>query len=115
VKLDDLRKVLSAGCPVQLSMTTGEAFSKLGRDGIFKDAEPPKGQHGYHAMLIVGYVGNYYIVKNSWGTSWGDQGYSYMPKKVLAGSQPGFIAVMIGKGDDDAPAKGAKGKKSKKS
>ena len=114
VKLDDLRKVLSAGCPVQLSMTTGDAFSKLGRDGIFKDAEPPKGQHGYHAMLIVGYIGNYYIVKNSWGTSWGDQGYSYMPKKVLAGSQPGFIAVMIGKGDDDAPAKGAKGKKSKK-
>ena len=112
VKLDDLRKVLSAGCPVQLSMTTGDAFSKLGRDGIFKDAEPPKGQHGYHAMLIVGYIGNYYIVKNSWGTSWGDQGYCYMPKKVLAGSQPGFIAVMIGKGGDDdvTTAKGSKGK-----
>jgi hypothetical protein len=118
VKLDDLRKVLSAGCPVQLSMTTGDAFSKLGRDGIFKDAEPPKGQHGYHAMLIVGYIGNYYIVKNSWGTSWGDQGYCYMPKKVLAGSQPGFIAVMIGKGGDDAKGskgKGGKGGKSKKS
>ena len=102
--MDDLRKVLSAGCPVQLAMNTGEQFSTLGRDGIFKDAEAPKGQHGCHAMLIVGYIGNFYIVKNSWGTSWGDQGYCYIPKKVLASSDPEFIAIMVG----EAPAKGGK-------
>jgi len=115
VKLDDLRKVLSAGCPVELAMNTGDAFGTLGRDGIFKDAEPPKGKHGCHAMLMVGYIGNYFIVKNSWGTSWGDQGYCYIPKKVLAGSDPEFIAIMVGKGDDDepAPAKAGKGKSAK--
>ena len=112
VKLDDLKKVLSAGCPVELAMNTGEAFSTLGRDGIFKDAEPPKGKHGCHAMLIVGYIGNFYIVKNSWGTKWGDNGYCYMPRKVLAGSNPELIAVMVGQsGDtDEAPAKAGKGK-----
>ncbi len=32
---------------------------------------------GYHAIIIVGYnnSGQYFIVKNSWGTGWGEQGY----------------------------------------
>lgn len=28
-----------------------------------------------HALLIVGFTGNYWIAKNSWGTSWGEDGY----------------------------------------
>ena len=100
IAIDDIRKVLTAGCPVHLAMNTGATFSQVGRDGLFNAAEPPSGQHGRHAMLIVGYVGNYYIVKNSWGEDWGDKGYCYIPKNVLAESDPDLIAVLVKK---DAP------------
>ncbi|MGH9663999.1 MAG: C1 family peptidase, partial [Bryobacteraceae bacterium] len=95
IALDDVRKVLSAGCPVQVSMNTGPAFADTGRDGIFNAAEAPSGQHGRHAMLIVGYIGNFYIVKNSWGADWGDKGYCYIPKAVLVASDPEFVAVLL--------------------
>lgn len=97
IALEDVRKVLSAGCPVHLSMNTGQTFSTVGRDGLFNAAEAPSGAHGRHAMLIVGYIGNFFIVKNSWGADWGDQGYCYIPKNVLAASDPEFVAVLMRK------------------
>jgi Papain family cysteine protease len=95
IALDDVRKALSAGCPVHLGMNTGPVFSNVGRDGLFNAAEPPSGRHGQHAMLIVGYTGNFYIVKNSWGESWGDQGYCYIPKSVLEASDCDFVAALV--------------------
>ena len=46
-------------------------------------------------MLIVGYTGNFYIVKNSWGPDWGDQGYCYIPKSVLEASDCDFVAALV--------------------
>jgi hypothetical protein len=102
ISLDDARKVLSAGCPVHVSINTGAQFSDIGRDGMFNAAEAPSGQHGRHAMLMVGYTGNFYIIKNSWGTDWGDNGYCYVPRKVLEASEPELIAVLVKK-DEEPP------------
>jgi C1A family cysteine protease len=40
---------------------------------------------GGHAVLIVGYNNSTqrFIVRNSWGTNWGDRGYFYMPYQVI--------------------------------
>ncbi len=95
IAIDDVKKALSAGCPIHVAMNTGEAFSNVGRDGQFNAAERPSGRHGRHAMLIVGYTGNFFIVKNSWGTDWGDKGYCYVPKNVLAASEPEFVAMLL--------------------
>ena len=97
IALEDIRKVLSAGCPVHVAMNTGPAFANVGRDGIFNAAEPPSGRNGRHAMLIVGYTGNFYTLKNSWGENWGDKGYGYVPKNVLADSDAEFVAALVKK------------------
>ena len=93
IALDDVKRALSAGCPVHVAMNTGSAFSNVGRDGVFNAAEPPSGRHGRHAMLIVGYTGNFYTLKNSWGEDWGDKGYSYVPHNTLAASDPELVAA----------------------
>jgi len=45
-----------------------------------------------HAVVVVGYQddlsvsgGGYWVVKNSWGTAWGDDGYGYVQYGVLEG------------------------------
>jgi len=51
--------------------------------GVFSG---PCGTQINHAILAVGYTAQYWIVKNSWGTSWGSSGYIYMARgKNLCG------------------------------
>ena len=44
---------------------------------------------GGHAVMCVGYddTNQWFIVRNSWGTDWGDGGYFYMPYAYMTNSQ----------------------------
>jgi C1A family cysteine protease len=61
----------------------GEAIAKTGVMTM-----PKRGEQnlGGHAVLIVGYDDDkqVLIVRNSWGDSWGDKGYFYMPYKYIS-------------------------------
>jgi len=37
----------------------------------------PSTAGGGHAIALVGYTTTGFIVRNSWGTDWGDGGYAY--------------------------------------
>ena len=37
----------------------------------------PEVNYGGHAVAVVGYTEDAFIIRNSWGTDWGDEGYSY--------------------------------------
>ncbi|MGA7673808.1 MAG: C1 family peptidase [Rhizomicrobium sp.] len=51
--------------------------------GIFSsDDSNPKHDH---AVLVVGYTPEYWLVQNSWGASWGEQGYIRLKRGNTAG------------------------------
>ena len=65
----------------------------LYKSGVFDSAEcGTHADHGYkadHVTLVVGYAsdsdGEYWIMKNSWGSSWGEDGYMRVAIEVDEG------------------------------
>jgi len=49
-------------------------------DGIYEYNDESGAFQGYHAVVAIGVDSESYLVKNSWGTSWGDDGYFYMSR-----------------------------------
>ncbi|KAE9599928.1 hypothetical protein Lal_00045848 [Lupinus albus] len=74
-----------ANQPVSVSVDAGGNF-QFYSSGIF---EGECGTELDHGVTIVGYgIGDdgtkYWLVKNSWGTSWGEQGYIRMKRDIIA-------------------------------
>lgn len=83
VKRYDICAALQCGYPVLISLKLYESFVNC-RHGFVKvptSEEQEAEKHGRHAMVICGVdvENNYYIVRNSWGTNFGDKGYCYIP------------------------------------
>jgi C1A family cysteine protease len=65
---DQLKNAVSEG-PVSVAVDAS-AWSSY-RSGIFKAC----GTSLNHGVTLVGYTSDTWIIKNSWGASWGEQGY----------------------------------------
>jgi C1A family cysteine protease len=48
------------------------------------DAYQPETVRGGHAVCLVGYTKNYFIVRNSWSSQWGDNGFAYASNQYAA-------------------------------
>jgi hypothetical protein len=66
--------------------TKGPILTRLDVDATWDDADVtggnldtyrPETVRGGHAVALVGYTTNRIIVRNSWGTGWGDKGFGY--------------------------------------
>ncbi|XP_078178459.1 senescence-specific cysteine protease SAG39-like [Carex rostrata] len=70
-----------ANQPVTVAIEASGPFFQFYKSGIFRG---PCGLNLDHAVTVVGYGGEgfskYWIVKNSWGSTWGEDGYIRMWK-----------------------------------
>lgn len=72
---------LASGFPFIFGFTVYSSFFSIGRDGMMPMPKPSEAVAGGHAVLAVGYdnAKQCLIVRNSWGSNWGKNGYFYMP------------------------------------
>ena len=82
--------------------TTGPILAGLSVDATWDNAEKTTGKldtfdpntiRGGHAVCIVGYAADRFIVRNSWGTTWGDKGFGYASLSYI---NAGFFAEAYG-------------------
>lgn len=83
-KVLSIKKALAEGSPVVIGFIVHESFYRSGE--LWRQLESDggaTGQHGRHAMVVVGYDDNRFggalRVLNSWGTRWGDRGFVWIP------------------------------------
>lgn len=81
--LADIKQCLTQGYPVVFGFMVYESFmsDEVAKTGIMPMPNPDDRPEGGHAIMSAGYDDSKkaLIIRNSWGTSWGLQGYFYMP------------------------------------
>jgi len=86
--LNEMRSCLGDGFPFVFGFTVYESFesAQVARTGVVPMPKPGERTLGGHAVVAVGYDDKRtrFIVRNSWGTSWGMKGYFTMPYDYLA-------------------------------
>ena len=85
--LAQMKGCLAAGYPFVLGFTVYDAFESaaVAKSGVLNMPASTEQVVGGHAVLAVGYddVAQRFIVRNSWGSKWGQKGYFTMPYAYL--------------------------------
>ena len=85
--LSQLKGCLAAGYPFVFGFTVYESFESqaVAKSGDVPMPSPTEHSLGGHAVLGVGYEDKTqtFLVRNSWGSEWGDKGYCRMPYAYL--------------------------------
>lgn len=74
------RQALAKGFPVFFAMPVDDAFLRLSDASVY---EGPREILGNHAMALVGYEPDSFLVANSWGPSWGMGGFGRISDACL--------------------------------
>ncbi len=81
--LQDMRTCLADGYPFVFGFTVYESFesSQVAKTGVVPMPKPREKVLGGHAVMAVGYDDGQkrFLVRNSWGTGWGMNGYFTIP------------------------------------
>ena len=95
----DITSALSEGYPVTISLKIFDSFGNQSKGFVYRptDEEIAENKYGNHAMVICGYSeeDKVYIVRNSWGKGFGDNGYCYIPFSYIEDDKLSNSACII--------------------
>lgn len=98
--LDQFKGCLAHGYPFVFGFQVHESFesTEVARSGVLPMPEDDEQPLGGHAVLAVGYddAARTFLLRNSWGSAWGDNGHFTMPYEYLTkrGLSSDFWAIL---------------------
>jgi C1A family cysteine protease len=93
-KLANYRNWIANNGPIIVRLECDRTWDRIGRDGMLESYDAASANGG-HAVALVGYTKDYFIVRNSWGTSWGDKGFAYASNGYTFAAFDEAYGVMI--------------------
>lgn len=79
--LESIKNCLRNSQPMIFGFTVYSSISQADHTGVIPYPKPTDKVEGGHAVMCVGFdeSAKLLIIRNSWGTEWGDKGYGYLP------------------------------------
>jgi C1A family cysteine protease len=88
ITIDEMRTCLAEGFPFVFGISVYESFEskQVAKSGVVPMPQPGEQHKGGHAVMAVGYSDSekMFLARNSWGSSWGMEGYFKVPYDYLA-------------------------------
>lgn len=90
--LANIKTMIASGYPVEIGFDVYASFLTIGSNGLMPYPAIGESYKGGHAVDIIGYndaiqcpnaTKGAFLVRNSWGASWGLAGYFWMPYDIL--------------------------------
>lgn len=93
--LADWRKWIANNGPILTRLSVDATWDNATATQGKLDIYQPATARGGHAIALVGYTPGRFIVRNSWGTGWGDKGFAYASDAYAAAAFTEAYGVVL--------------------
>ena len=103
--IDEWKRWIASRGPLLVRLVVDETWYKATENGGDLKKFSDSVKEGGHAVCIVGYTPEHFIVRNSWGEDWGDRGFGYATNDYIEAAFTEAYGVTMD-GDGKPPSTG---------